>query len=378
MNTDLANLPIHNLCKLKPLLQQKPWLFHINEQYEWPLLHRCMILGTVDVELLELYIKNGGDVNGKTAGGESLLFLLHFSVRFGQRRDALDARLRSAGATMSAYEEAVILMRCGEDKSQVIKKVINLISHNPSLVHWRGLNGYSLMHWAARHHNAKIVKYLLDHGADINLLSHDQCTPLGMTSDRSDEGIALYNMLREYGATMTECEEVDVKIRWGTDAEIDWVINWFIDHPHSLHAMSPPLVRNPWLHIAVRYVQTKMVKFLLDAGVNVNAQNDDEETALHLICKYHGDHTHIVEMLIARGADLEARDYRGQTPLHVAERYLECVEILLKAGSNVNALDNDGHTPIDIVQMMHSLDYRKVRKLMKSYGGRSTILKLRS
>jgi ankyrin repeat protein len=277
---------------------------------------------------------------------------------------------------MSDCEKAVVLMRNGGDESQVTEKVINLISRNPYMVHWRGLKGYSLLHWATRHHYAQIVKYLIDQGADINMLSHDRCTPLGMTSDQSDEGIALYNMLREYGAQRTECEEVDAKIRWGKDAEVDWVINWFIDNPTQLHAFSP--VGNPWLHIAVRYVQTRVVKFLLDAGVNVNAQNEYRETALHITCEYCGEHTHIVEMLIACGTDLEARDYRGQTPLHVSVRYLECVEILLKAGSNVNALDNDGYTPIDIVQKLHWLNYRDVRKLLKSYGGRSTILKLSS
>jgi ankyrin repeat protein len=377
MNSELSNIPIHDLQLLKPLLKQKPWLFHTHVEYEWPLLHRCMMLGTVDVELLEMYIKKGGDVNRKTSGGESLLFLLHFSGQFGDKRH-LDALLRTAGATMSAYEEAVVVMRHGDSKLPVTEKVIDIVSRNLSLVHWRGINGYSLMHWAARYHNAEIVKYLLDHGADINVLSHDQCTPLGMTSNRSDVGIALYDMLREYGAKRTENEEVNAKIRWGTDADIDWVINWFIDHPTQLHAWSPPPSRNPWLHIAVRYVQAKMVVFLLDAGVNVNAQDDDGETALHVACDQCEENTHIVEMLIARGADLEVRDSRGQTPLHAAVRYLECVEILLKAGSDVNAVDNDGYTPIDIAQKCRWLSYRDVRKLLKSYGGRSTLIKLKS
>jgi hypothetical protein len=269
-------------------------------------------------------------------------------------------------------------MISAEDKSKMIEKVIDLISRNPSLVHWRGLNGYTLMHWAASVHNAKIVKYLLDHGADINMLSHDRCTPLGMTSNRSDEGIALYNMLREYGAQQTQCEEVDDKIRWGADTDIDWVINWFIDHPTYLHAWSPPPVQQPWLHIAVRYRQTKIVQFLLDAGVDVNARDCGKDTALHIVCDGCEEKTNIVEMLIKRGADVEARNYRGLTPLHkaVLQSY-ECVEILLKAGSDVNAIDNDGFTPMDWVQKMQFLDYRYVRTLLKQHGGKTKLIKLK-
>lgn len=50
------------------------------------------------------------------------------------------------------------------------------------------------------------------------------------------------------------------------------------------------------------------------------------------------------------GADVNAKNVKGQTPLHIAaENYgnSEVLTILIKAGADVNAKDNRGDTPLD-------------------------------
>ena len=57
-----------------------------------------------------------------------------------------------------------------------------------------------------------------------------------------------------------------------------------------------------------------------------------------------------VELLVARGANLELRDPHGATALSLAVQmgFQEAVELLLGAGANANAQDVSGMTPLDI------------------------------
>ncbi|WP_062366916.1 ankyrin repeat domain-containing protein [Variovorax paradoxus] len=54
--------------------------------------------------------------------------------------------------------------------------------------------------------------------------------------------------------------------------------------------------------------------------------------------------------LIASGANLDARDPRGRTPLHVAThaRQREAVKLLAKAGANLDLLDDDRYDAVTI------------------------------
>jgi ankyrin repeat protein len=91
-----------------------------------------------------------------------------------------------------------------------------------------------------------------------------------------------------------------------------------------------------------------VVQSLLDAGART--WNDDlSESALHL-CNSDSPATLRVAALLLQRAPglLERRDSLGQTPLAVAVRHVCCelVEKLIAAGADVNAKDSQGNTPL--------------------------------
>jgi ankyrin repeat protein len=62
---------------------------------------------------------------------------------------------------------------------------------------------------------------------------------------------------------------------------------------------------------------TQALALLLDLGVDLNAANDNGDTALHVAVTGRGS-PEIVRFLIAHGANLQAKNKRGQTPLAAA------------------------------------------------------------
>ena len=72
----------------------------------------------------------------------------------------------------------------------------------------------------------------------------------------------------------------------------------------------------------------------------------NRETCL-LTAAYRG-HLAICRLLIDKGAQVEAKDSGGHTPLHQAARqgHVEIVRLLCDRGADIEARDNDGWRPL--------------------------------
>jgi hypothetical protein len=83
---------------------------------------------------------------------------------------------------------------------------------------------------------------------------------------------------------------------------------------------------------------------LLDGGADANARDAAGQTPL--MDAVHEQRTRALRLLVARGADLEARDRWGRTPLHraVAERKTDSVRALLALGAHLDVTDGKGET----------------------------------
>ena len=95
------------------------------------------------------------------------------------------------------------------------------------------------------------------------------------------------------------------------------------------------------LHLAAYEGNAKAVNFLLQAGANIEAKNNWGATPL-----YQAGKVEAITTLLQAGADIEARTEGGFTPLHGAARLgnAETITTLIKAGADIEAKAEDGDT----------------------------------
>jgi ankyrin repeat protein len=144
---------------------------------------------------------------------------------------------------------------------------------------------------------------------------------------------------------------------------------------------------NKALYWAAHSGDYEKVKNLIDQGAKVNFSDihADDKTPLHVAVGL-GNEAHmdlnrptdkslvekrlkVVELLISKGANVNAKSLFGQTPLHMA-KIKEIVELLIKYGANINAVDNNGYTPLlsTAVQYKSNWVNKSVAETLIKYG----------
>ncbi len=96
----------------------------------------------------------------------------------------------------------------------------------------------------------------------------------------------------------------------------------------------------PVLVCASQLGKKDVAELLIAKGANVNARDSNGQTPLHV-----AQSEPVAQLLIAKGANVSARDSNGQTPLHMAESQA-VAQLLIAKGADVSARNRNGQTPL--------------------------------
>lgn len=215
-------------------------------------------------------------------------------------------------------------------------------------------SGISALYWTAREGKISAVELLVTLGADVNYVC-DKCngsTPLISAAYRGQHEVVDY--LATHGANL-DAEDKDgyTALSWA------WKM-WRMDAVKSLIRHGANVNVPP----ASEYGPSKSTQLILHGAFRGAGAGYDDE---------------LVELIVTHGADVNARDATGETPLHAAAYHgnLNAVKLLLEYKADVNAsaykfklptpmgdLSSEGATPLhSAVAGMH-LD---VVKLLVNY-----------
>ena len=139
----------------------------------------------------------------------------------------------------------------------------------------------------------------------------------------------------------------NMAIRMAVDA-------WLADNPgvtpdgwDSRELLAPSLPQHRLtLHTCADKGLLDVARDLIEAGADVNAKDNEGLTPLYMCAL--GGHVEVARALIEAGADVNAKKDNGVTPLHMCAYtgHLEVSRALIEKGADVNAKEDDGVTPL--------------------------------
>jgi len=207
--------------------------------------------------------------------------------------------------------------------------------------------GMTPLHYAAMEGHVEAVKMLLERGADPNSGTVAGHTPLHLAVRHC----AVVELLLSHGAK----PNVGDSGGWtplhraafdGARCSIELLLRYGADVNARDNEGNTPL------HRALAGFGSEDAALLL-AERTVAGANAKGQTPLHLAAEF--GYNRVAELLLSRGADMNARDNEGNTPLHyAAERCkAEAAELLLRYGADLTALNVRGESPFDVAKRQH-------------------------
>jgi ankyrin repeat protein len=115
---------------------------------------------------------------------------------------------------------------------------------------------------------------------------------------------------------------------------------------------------------AINRGSSEMARELLQHGAKADYMIPDADwSLLHLATELFRDDSSLIRLLVSNGANINIRDFRGMTPLHIAvdveadgawqnreQPTASLTRLLLELGADATITDSKGRTPLDLAR----------------------------
>jgi cytohesin len=257
------------------LLGSDPYLVKSREDYKLTPLHRAAMAGHAD--LVAALLDRSADVDARDYGGGAALH---------------------GAATQGQSEAAAVLLGGGADPNAVDEE------------------GLAPLHFAARAGHEAVASLLLARGADPNVRGRFTGTPLHEAAEQGHRGMVELLLARGGLANARSGGSHKPLTPWHAARQAGHAAVAELLRDHGGHDRAAQAIS---IHRAAEFGYLGRLRVLLKEDPTLVASRDYlyRRTPLHWAAN--NGHREAVELLLAHGADLQARDKNGDTPLTRAE-----------------------------------------------------------
>ncbi len=346
-----------------------------------------------DPDLITFFIIKGADPELKNHNGDTPL---HVAIK----NDAYEAArtLAATGGNLFARDaDGITALDLGLSSNNLYYDLF--ITTKAGQI--RDVEGQTIVHYFVKTKNLQGIRKCIEKQLPISVKDDKGKTPLDIAFSEIDDydSVVIAAELIQGGAT-----EIETDFSYLQEAIAARNLNnRFEDGQTPLHlaaiyghnAITTYLLENNAntsvqdssgatpLHEAIRYGNLEIARMLLDAGANVNAKDNLGKTPIlliipkkkvydtyNLLINYHADlkekdmygdtvlhtaamlhvSTNVMRMLTLNGADINARNKEGVTPLAIAiqQKDVAMTRLFTLYGANIHTKDTHGDSPLSL------------------------------
>ena len=306
----------------------------------------------VKKHLLGLFLKrtNGGSLDGADFGAV---------LRSGWGKDPPEGTIDQILEECDFKEIPGVTVLHIASKENNEPEIIDLLVKSGANVNAQDAEGFTPLHMAAIHGNLKIVKKLVDLDADVNIVTTDGKNAAELAHLNEELEIEEYLESKMASSQRTKEKEVDSELA-------DFLMEAYgLSATYYLTEQLTELnLRSGWGKDPPEGTGDKILKEYEEEKPGV--------TPLH-IASGRINEPDIIDLLVMYGANVNAQDAEGFTPLHMAAIHgnLKIVKKLVDLDADVNIVTTDGKNAAELAHLNEELEIEEYLKSKIAFSQRT-------